>query len=716
MLKKELYIALFLILVNTIVFGQDKKLERANQLYEDKSYAHAIPEYESVLEKEVLPEAMLKLALSYWKIRKAEKAEQWFEIASINGGFNRVNEYFSEEYIYTYAEVLKFNGKYKEAKERFLEYEAISGNSKGGLQAKIATIIPILMRDSSKVQVNSFEYNTAMAEFAPQLKDETLYYVGASGKSANRSDLDMYTGEPYLDILMSKYPGTDSSEAPKALGKRINSNLHEGPFTFSRSGEKIIFTRNYYSKGKEQRREDGFLGFGLFESLKTEAGKWENPQKLEMGEIAHNYSHPSLSYNGELLYFVSDMPGGYGGTDIYVSTRLSDGWSTPRNLGPAVNTQGNEAYPYIHLTGTLYFASDYHQGLGGLDIFSARKDELGEWGNIRNLGYPINSSADDFGLILKPDSRSGYFSSNRPGGKGSDDIYSALIDAPVDELLDIDSLIAVMDSVDSDSLAESEQQTNEPIVKSNIEDTILQVEKDALRNSSGGYFEFTYGDDNSDMSVEEELRLLEKMELDNKAVVREYFGEDKQLRTEEELKNELEKYSAAEEEEDLTKEEVTESIEAQPEKPIEEKAKPSEPAVAKEPESLKEKSPKSTLDESLSWADFQDRNGDLIVNQKSREFINKSAEGLVFRIQIGAYRVPVFGGAEKFYNAKNIESYTLEDNITRYLLPQSFESIQAAEAYRKSLENERMKDAFIVPFLNAKRIGMNEALKILSKN
>jgi tetratricopeptide (TPR) repeat protein len=227
------------------LFAQNKQLESANALFEDKSYVLAIEEYEKILERDVDPEAMVNLALSYWALRKGEKSEQWFEVASLNGGFERTNEYFSPDLIYTYAEVLKFNGKYKNAQEQFLEYESVTGDSKGVLQAKICTIIPVLMRDSSKVEMKAFQYNSENAEFAPQLNDETLYFVGSVGK-VSESNIDNYTGEPYLDIIMSKYPGTDSAEAPKALNKRINSSLNEGPLTFSRSGEKIIFTRNYF--------------------------------------------------------------------------------------------------------------------------------------------------------------------------------------------------------------------------------------------------------------------------------------------------------------------------------------------------------------------------------------------------------------------------------------------------------------------------------------
>lgn len=693
MLRKELHIINLILLFSGVLFANNG-LERANKLFEDKSYALAIPEYEKILENQVLPEAMLKLALSYWEIRNAEQAEQWFEIASLNGGFNRVNEYFSSEYLYTYAEVLKFNGKFKKAREQFFEYESISGNTKGGLQAKICTIIPVLMRDSSKVKVRSFDFNTKLSEFSPVLKNETLYYVGIE-ENASRSDLDMYTGDPYLDILMAKYPGTDSSLSPEPFSKRVNTILNEGPFTFSRSGDKIIFTRNYYDKGKEQRRGDGFLGFGLFESSKNENDKWSDPVKLNVGEITANYGHPCLTYNGEQLYFVSDMPGGYGGTDIYVCTRLSEGWSSPRNLGPTINTQGNEAYPYLHLTGTLYFSSDYHQGIGGLDIFSARKEDSGEWSNIRNLGYPINSSADDFGLFLKPDSRSGYFSSNRSGGKGGDDIYSAIIDVPMDQMMDIDSLISALDS----SVVEH---TNEIIPDNSIlsMDSILSVEKEALKSTSGGYFELVYEDQKTDLSIEEELRIIEQIDVDNEDAVKKYFGEDKQLRTEEELKEEIEAYEKSKVETPLV------------EKGAAEESDGPEPIVINEPEVSKEN---KSSDKTLTVQDIMDDDSNLIINEKSLGIINKSVDGLVFRIQIGAYRVPVYGGTENFFGKKGVESYELNDNIIRYLLPNSFETLKEAEAYRKSLTGEKLKGAFVVPFLNATRIDLRKALQLLQE-
>ena len=196
---------------------------------------------------------------------------------------------------------------------------------------------------------------------------------------------------------------------------------------FNAESTEVFITRNNFDNtkrtGKVGKSEDNIVKLKLY-IARVDGDKWIEEQEFQYNNDEYSVGHAALSPDGNLLYFVSDMPGGFGGTDLYVSERVGGTWLAPKNLGPEINTEGDEMFPWMAEDGTLYFASTGHGGLGGLDIFRV-KGEPGSWEAPKNMGAPINSPQDDFGLIrLKGDNTKGYFTSNRIGGRGSDDIYS----------------------------------------------------------------------------------------------------------------------------------------------------------------------------------------------------------------------------------------------------------------------------------------------------
>ncbi|MDF1518781.1 MAG: OmpA family protein, partial [Lutibacter sp.] len=205
----------------------------------------------------------------------------------------------------------------------------------------------------------------------------------------------------------------------------VNTIHHDGPATFNAEGTKMYFSRNNFHDNKKITNNKGVMLMGIY-SADLVNGKWTNVKPSNLNNADYIVYHPSLSKDGKELYFSSDMPGGFGGTDIYVSDVNADGsLGTPKNLGEIVNTEGNESFPFIHYEEeTLYFSSDDHVGAGLLDIFAAVKDQNGNIVNVINLGEPINSEKDDFAYYLSPDGLSGYISSNRDAGMGGDDIYA----------------------------------------------------------------------------------------------------------------------------------------------------------------------------------------------------------------------------------------------------------------------------------------------------
>jgi outer membrane protein OmpA-like peptidoglycan-associated protein len=244
----------------------------------------------------------------------------------------------------------------------------------------------------------------------------------------NKSDKYGWTGNGYLHlfnadpVFMGNLYGT--FKTPQLAADLFNQEYHDGPASFNLPNTEIFFNRTYVYRDKGKKGQDKIRThlLKIFSSVKKKA-KWTNPEPFFLNNNEYSVGHPALSRDGNILYFVSDMKGGYGGTDLYMCRRLQAGWGQPVNLGPVVNTSGNEMFPYMATSGDLYFASDGHAGFGGLDIFRTRMLGDSIWMKPENLYQPINSSFDDFSLCMAGDGRSGFFSSNRPGGQGSDDIY-----------------------------------------------------------------------------------------------------------------------------------------------------------------------------------------------------------------------------------------------------------------------------------------------------
>ena len=218
------------------------------------------------------------------------------------------------------------------------------------------------------------------------------------------------------------------------FSNRLNTKYHEGPLCFDLSGNDLYFTRSNYLRGKVTKSADGWIKLKILRA-KRDGDQWGDATDLPFNGNDFETCHPSLSADGDRLYFSSDRPGGLGGLDIYYVDKMGDDWGDPVNLGPEVNTEGDEVFPFIHADGHLFFSTESREGLGGLDIYYTLQKEDGTWRTASNLKAPFNSEADDFGLILDLETKNGYFSSDRPGGEGKDDIYSFYASQGLSKLL-----------------------------------------------------------------------------------------------------------------------------------------------------------------------------------------------------------------------------------------------------------------------------------------
>lgn len=259
--------------------------------------------------------------------------------------------------------------------------------------------------------------NSEDLEFSPAYYHDGLVFVTSRSVQSKK---DEQINEPFFELYYAGLLPNGEPMTPWFFSPNLNSRLHEGPVTFSPDYGTIYFTRNNIRNGEAVKDEDGKVHLQIFQAVKSPED-WTDLTVLPFNSDSYNCAHPALSPDGHILFFSSDMPGGYGGMDLYKVEFYDNTWGTPVNLGPTINTSGNEIFPFIHESNTLFFASDGHEGKGGLDIFMVKPFEVVP--QLYNLGTPFNSEADDLGILVSTDGKRGYFTSARPGGQGKDDIY-----------------------------------------------------------------------------------------------------------------------------------------------------------------------------------------------------------------------------------------------------------------------------------------------------
>lgn len=265
---------------------------------------------------------------------------------------------------------------------------------------------------------NAEPINTENLEFSPAFYQNGIVYVTSR---RNSGAVDKKIGETFFELFYSDLDRSGFPIKPQEFSVNMNSTMHEGPVTFNRKGNVVYFTRNNEENGIQKADSKGVTRLKIYEAIKGEFD-WEDVRELSFNNDEFSTMHPSLSPDGRRLYFSSDMPGGYGGFDLYFAEKRGESWSMPINMGPEINTQLNEVFPYIHESGVLFFSSNGHNSRGGLDIFMINISTQ-SWGRVVNLGIPFNSPHDDLGFIIDGDGGFGYFTSSRSGGKGKDDIY-----------------------------------------------------------------------------------------------------------------------------------------------------------------------------------------------------------------------------------------------------------------------------------------------------
>ena len=383
----------------------------ADSLYAHHHYQFAADYYQKALKKSPHQgDIMLSLAKSYHNINQMAESEQWFVRARQNKGRFSIEDY------YQFAQVLIVLKKTYTA-DTLLQH-VLKNDPDHELASRMLSDLRNFekyIQDSASVAVQRLPLNTEESEFSPvYYKDGIVFSSARREGSSKRSHWD---NSPFLNLYYSRKDPRQEFGSPILFEDDLSTKHHDGPAAFYDDYKKMIINRNQKIK-VEGRRKLYEWRPGLYEAALDKDRSWQ-VTPLPFNDPLYSYMHPWISNNGRVLYFASNMPGGYGGTDIYRVERENGSWRVPVNLGPAINTPQDEAFPFV-VDSTLYFASNGHGGLGGLDLF---KSVLAndDYSTPLNLGYPLNSTADDFSLITDPTQRNGYFASAR---YGNDDLFS----------------------------------------------------------------------------------------------------------------------------------------------------------------------------------------------------------------------------------------------------------------------------------------------------
>lgn len=416
-MKKILTLFTIAALSSFSLIAQNASTKKADKHFKRFEFVEAAEDYEKLVENGKADTYVYsQLAESYYNVYNSESAEKYYAKALENSS--------EPEMIFKYSQMLKANGKYEEsnvqmakfAKKRPSDDRAIAFNEN-------PDYLPKILEKGKKFNIQNLGFNSQYSDYGGTLTGGKLYITSARNTSRKTYG---WNAEPFLDIYEMTKNEDGTYQAGSLVEGKINTKYHDGDVTFSPDGNTMYFSRESFFEKEFEKDSTSNVKYSLLHLFKATKSddKWENVEGFSINSKNYSLKNPSVSPDGKMLYFASDMPGGYGLFDIYKANINSDGTlGEPINLGQKVNTEGQEMFPYISSNNTLYFSSNGHLGLGGLDVFYTKEID-GKMAPIRNVGIPINGNADDFAFSIDEETEEGFVSSNRDGGIGSDDIYA----------------------------------------------------------------------------------------------------------------------------------------------------------------------------------------------------------------------------------------------------------------------------------------------------
>ena len=408
--------------------AQNSKTKKADKYFNRLEFVKAAEKYlDLALDGNGDAYVYGQLAECYYNVFNTVEAERWYAKA--------LDTSENPEMIYKYSQMLKANGKYDMSNQMMDKFASMRpGDDRATAYKRNPDYLPKILEKGKKFNVQNLDINSEVSDFGGIVKNGKLYLTSA--RNSTRKNYG-WNQEPFLDIYEFTISEDGSYIGESLLGKNINTKYHEGVVSFSTDGKTMYFSResyydDLYLKDSLSRNKQSVLNL-YYSSLLSDG--WSEATPVAFNSENYSVKNPAVSADGKTLYFASDMPNGYGNFDIYKAPINDDGSvGEPMNLGQKVNTEGQEMFPYSSSNGSLYFSSDGHLGLGGMDVFYTKEID-GKMAPIRNVGVPVNSNADDFAFIIDEESEEGFVSSNREGGIGSDDVYAVKKLQPICDVL-----------------------------------------------------------------------------------------------------------------------------------------------------------------------------------------------------------------------------------------------------------------------------------------
>ena len=414
----------------SLLFAQpEKELEKANEMYKNFSYVDAIKIYERIAQKGFVNQEMLQsLGNAYYYNAEYKKALPWYEQLFQEGKYK-----VKPEYYYRYAQTLKSVGDYTQADKMMAKFVELTNanDTRAALFEENKDYQTVIKNNSGRFQLNNASINTENSEYGTALYGDKIVFAGATDARKAKHGVSQWTGESFYDLYEAEHFDQKLGNR-KPFSSSVNTQFNESTPVFTKDGNTMYFTRNNYVNKKLASDIENTILLKILRATKDKNGNWGDIVEVPFNSDQYNVAHPALSPDEKYLYFASDMPGSFGNSDIFRVEILGDNqYGTPENLGNIINTAGRESFPYISKDNVLYYSSDGIPGLGGLDIFAVKFNADGSTSKPVNIGMPGNSADDDFCFVFNSDSKIGFLTSNRPGGKGKDDIYSFHEDKPL---------------------------------------------------------------------------------------------------------------------------------------------------------------------------------------------------------------------------------------------------------------------------------------------
>ena len=440
-------------LCTTSLFAQhERELQKANDMYKNYAYVDAIKIYEKIAEKGYVNQEMLEsLGNSYYYNAEYKNALRWYEQLFEEGKYD-----VKAEYYYRYAQALKSVGRYDESDKMMNKFAELTGNTdtRAVLFEENQDYQEVINSNSGRLELHPVSINTEFSEYGTALYGDKIVFTAANSGKTSKGGVSQWTGESYYDLYTADRDQQALSNK-KFFSTTINTPFNESTAVFTKDGNTMYFTRNNYVNRKIGTNVENTILLKILRATKDSDGHWGNVVEVPFNSDNYNVAHPALSPDEKYLYFASDMDGTLGESDIFRVEILGDNqYGTPENLGDIINTSGRESFPFVSKNNILYYSSDGIPGLGGLDIFAVKFYENGTVSKPINIGMPGNSADDDFCFVMDSETKVGFLTSNRPGGKGKDDIYSFYEEKPL--VFDCEKMIkgVLKDSEKNDVIAD----------------------------------------------------------------------------------------------------------------------------------------------------------------------------------------------------------------------------------------------------------------------